>query len=53
MPGWNLQKIKQKLSKTLKLNFRYLKIIRFFQPRYQPNIIGNILKNVQKQVRLL
>ena len=30
--------IKQKLSKILQLNFCYLKIIRFFSPRYDPNI---------------
>ena len=42
------QKIKQKLSNTLRLNFRYLKIIRFFHPRYHPEIIEKVLKNVQK-----
>ena len=40
-----LAKIKQKLSNTLKLNFSYLKIIRFLHP---PKIIGDFLKNVQK-----
>ena len=28
------KKIKQKLSKTLRLNLRYLKIIRFLHPQY-------------------
>ena len=42
------KKIKQKLSNTLRLNFCYLKIIRFLYPRYHPKIIGNTLKNVQK-----
>ena len=41
-------KFKQKLSNTQRLNFCYLKIICFFHPRYQPKIIGNILKFVQK-----
>ena len=52
MSGWNLQKNKQKLSNTLMLNFRYLKIIGFLHPRYYPKKIWDILKNVQK-VRLL
>ena len=43
-----LGKFKQKLSNTLRLNFRYLKIIRFLHPCYHPKIIGDILKNVQK-----
>ena len=30
------------------MSFRYLKIIRFFHPRYYPKIIGDILKNVPK-----
>ena len=29
-PGWNWKKLKEKLSNTLRLNFNYLKIIRFF-----------------------
>ena len=37
------KKIKQKLSNTLRLNFLYLKIIRFLHPRYQPKIIEDIL----------
>ena len=44
----NQQKIKQKLSNTLRLNFRYLKIIRFLHLPYHPKIIGDILKTVQK-----
>ena len=32
------QKIKQKLSNTLRLNFCYLKIIRFLHSRYHPKI---------------
>ena len=43
-----LAKIKQKLSKTLSLNFYYLKIIHFLHPRYHPKIIGDILKNLKK-----
>ena len=42
------KKIKQKLNKTLRLNFCYLKIIRSLHPRYQPKITGDILKTVQK-----
>ena len=47
-PGWNCQKIKQKLSNTLRLDFRYLQIIRFLHPRYHPKIIGDILKMCKK-----
>ena len=32
----------------MRMNFRYLKIIRFLHPRYQPKIVGDIPKNVQK-----
>ena len=46
------KKNKQKLSNTLRLNFRYLKIIRFLHRRYLPKIIGDILKNMQKQMGL-
>ena len=42
------KKIKQKLSNALRLNFSYLKIIRFLYPRYHPKIIGDTLKNVEK-----
>ena len=49
---WNLQKwVHYTLfykSSTLRLIFRYLKIICFLHPRYHPKIIGDILKNVQK-----
>ena len=41
---WNWQKIKQKLSNTVNMNFCYLKIIRFLHWRYHPKIIGDILK---------
>ena len=41
-------KIKQMLTKTQRLNFSYLKIIRIFHPPYHPKIIGHILKNKQK-----
>ena len=36
------------LSSTLRLSFCYLKIIHIIHPRYQPKIIGYILKNKQK-----
>ena len=36
------------LSNTLRLNFRYLKIIHFLHPRYYPKIVGHILKKKQK-----
>ena len=42
------KKNKQKLRNTMRLNFLYLKIIRFLHPRYQTKIIEEILKNVQK-----
>ena len=48
MPGWNWQKIKQKLSNTLRLNFWFLKIIRFLHPSYHPKIVQDILKNTKK-----
>ena len=48
MLGRNLEKIKQKLSNSIRLNFLYLKIIRFLHPRYLPKIIEDILKNVDK-----
>ena len=38
---------KIKLGSTLRLNFCFLKIIRFLHPRYHPKI-GDILKNIQK-----
>ena len=41
-----------KLSNMLRLNFRYVKIIRFLHPRYNPRILRDTLKNVQKHVRL-
>ena len=40
-----LAKIKQMLSKNLRLNFSYLKIIHILHPRYHPKIIGQILKS--------
>ena len=42
------RKYKQKLSNILRLDFLCLKIIRFLHPRYQPKIIEDIPKNVQK-----
>ena len=49
MPGWNWQKIKQMLSNTLRLNFRYLKIIRFLHLCYHlKKKTGHILRNEQK-----
>ena len=47
-----MQKIKQKLSNTLRLNFSHLKIIRSPHTRYHPKIIRDILKMYKKQVRL-
>ena len=43
-PGWNWQKIKQKLSNTLMLNFHYLKFTLFLHPHEHPKILGDILK---------
>ena len=48
MPGLNWRKIKKKLSNTLRLNFRYIKIIGFLHPRYHPKKLEDILKNLQK-----
>ena len=45
MPDWNWQKIRQKLSSTLSLNFRFLKTICYLYPRYHPETIDDILKN--------
>ena len=42
------KKIKQMLSNTLRLNFRYLKIIHILHLHYHPKIIGRTLKNKQK-----
>ena len=49
MPDWNWQKIRQKLSSTLSLNFRFLKTICYLYPRYHPETIDDILKNAQKK----
>ena len=43
-----LAKKQAKAKNTLKLNFCYLKIIRFFHPRCHPKIIADILKKVPK-----
>ena len=43
------KKVKQKLGNTLRLNFRYLEIIRFLHPRYHQKIMRDIL---EKHVRL-
>ena len=45
---WNWQKIKEMLSKTLRLNFCYLKIIHIFHQGYHPKVIQRIIKNKQK-----
>ena len=42
------QKVEQMLSNSLGLNFCYLKIIHILHQHYHPEIIGNILKNKQK-----
>ena len=42
------KKIKQKLSNTLRMTFRYFKIIRFLHPHYHSKIIDDILKIIQK-----
>ena len=47
MPGWNWQKIKQKLNDALRLNLHDLKIIGFLHRRYHLKII-DVLKNVPK-----
>ena len=46
------KRIKQKLRNTLRLHFLYLKMICFLHPRYHSKVIGNILKNIKKQVFL-
>ena len=46
------EKIKQQLSNTLRLNFTWLKIIRFLYPRPHPKMIGDIFKNKQENVHL-
>ena len=43
-----LAKNQAKAMNTLKVNICYSKIIRFFHLHYQPKIIGDILKTVQK-----
>ena len=48
MPGLNWLKIKQILSKTLRLNFCFLEIIHILHTRYHPKIMGRILKNKEK-----
>ena len=50
MPGWNWQKIKQKLSNTLTLSFGFLKIISFLHPSYHPKIVEDVLKIIQKSI---
>ena len=47
-PRLKLPESKQKRSNILRLNFCYLKIICFLNPRYFPKTIEYILKNVQK-----
>ena len=54
---WNtfINKTKLKLAKNQakvkqhpELNFCYLKIICFLHPHYHPEILGDIIENVQK-----
>ena len=45
-----VKKSGRKLSNTLKLNFCYLKIIRFLHPFCHRKIIGDILINKQKTI---
>ena len=40
------------LSNTLRLSFIYLTIIHIPHPRYDPKLIGHILKNKQKSKRV-
>ena len=37
-------KLAKKLSNTLRLKFRHLKIIYFLHSRYQPILMGDVLK---------
>ena len=46
------KKIKRNPRNIWRLNFCYLKYIRYLHLLYHPKIIGDVLKNVQKQVRL-
>ena len=48
-PDWNCQEIKQILSKTLRLNICYLKIIHILHTRYHRKIIGYIFKKQAKE----
>ena len=43
-------KIKQKLNNTLRLNFWFLKMIRFLHRCYHPKIMGDIPKTVQTTI---
>ena len=45
--------IGKKIEQTLRLNFRYLTITYILCTRYHPEIIGDILRNMQKSKRLL
>ena len=47
------QKYKEMLSKTLSLNFCYLKIIHILHPRYRPKLIGHTLKTWQRSMLCL
>ena len=46
-PAKTGEKNKLKLSITLRLNVRYLKITRFLHPRYHTKIMEDIVKNAQ------
>ena len=47
------KKLKQELSNTLRVNFRYLKIIYILHLCYPPNTLEDILKNVQDTSTLM
>ena len=44
--------IGKKIEQTLRLNFRYLTVTYILCTRYHPEIIGDILRNMQKSKRL-
>ena len=43
-----LAKNQAKVKQHPELNFCYLKIVCFLHPHYHPEILGDIIKNVQK-----
>ena len=46
----NGREISQRLSNSLRLNFRYFKTNSLVRPHYDPEIIKDILNNVQKTI---